>query len=566
MATQRSLTLAVLSLAAVLSLSGGVSADSISDPYQSDPLGLVAHYDLTSTNATGETPFEVWICDTHPDFVTPPEAVADAVQLLGGTVSDYWKQLSNGRWTVSFVSGGVVSQSDDPHGCVGAAGARSSGDNHAALVLRRSAYRHTGVAGWGSPGRWCYDRDAFFWCERDSTFPQNRRYALIVMSADGQLSLSTVLHEMGHAAGFPHSFTGLLPLSDQYREYDNFMDIMSGGSSREVMGTPAVNRYAAGWFEPSQVTVYRGGAGRVVLSADWSSTNSVQMVALPTDTPGLWLSLGARTHTPFDQVPVEGVEAYVIDQTGAVCPEPSRDTCWGASRSTTPYPVSPDDPVAHVVAVGQQITWRGVTIKTTQSTEEGFVVELSDGAQSLTGGAATRFADTAGSGHEADIELIAQLGITVGCATEPQPRFCPERPVTRAEMAAFLLRASGLDTMVPARTFAFSDVADDRWYTNYVHVIAELGIDTGTDGQWRPREPLTRLEMAYWLVGVFEHIEPAGSPRGLFGDVQPEHGAAVEGMYHTGVTRGCSTEPLLYCPDRSVTRAEMASFVIRALS
>ena len=290
------------------------------------------------------------------------------------------------------------------------------------------------------------------------------------------------------------------------------------------------------------------------------------MVAVPTETPGVWLSLGLRTHTSFDQVPVEGIEAYVIDQTGNACSEPSSGTCWGTSRSTTPYPVSPDNPVAHVVAVGQQITWQGVTIKTTERTTEGFVVELSDGTQTPTGGTARRFGDTAGSVHEADIETIAQMGITAGCATEPQPLFCPDRPVTRAEMAAFLLRATGLYTTVASRTFDFSDVPNDQWYTNYVHVIAELGIDTGTSGQWRPQKPLTRLEMAYWLVGMFEHIEPVADPRGLFEDVQVEHWHPVEGMYHTGVTRGCSAEPLLYCPDQSVTRAEMASFIVRALS
>ena len=147
---------------------------------------------------------------------------------------------------MGFVSGGVVSQSDHTHGCIGAAGAGSSGDNHAAFVLHRSAFGHTSGAGWGSPGAWCYDSNSFFWCHDESTFPQNSRYALVDMSADGQLSLLAVIHEMGHAAGLPHSFTGLLALSHPYREYDNFMDIMSGGSNLAVMGTPAVNRYAGG--------------------------------------------------------------------------------------------------------------------------------------------------------------------------------------------------------------------------------------------------------------------------------------------------------------------------------
>ena len=78
--------------------------------------------------------------------------------------------------------------------------------------------------------------------------------------------------------------------------------------------------------------------------------------------------------------------------------------------------------------------------------------------------------------------------------------------------------------------------------------------------------PLTRLEMAQWLNRMFDHITPATSPQGLFGDVDTEHWEVVEGLYHVGVTRGCSAQPLLYCPDQPITRAQMASFIIRALS
>ena len=41
------------------------------------------------------------------------------------------------------------------------------------------------------------------------------------------------------------------------------------------------------------------------------------------------------------------------------------------------------------------------------------------------------------------IEQFAQDGVTGGCSTSP-PRYCPDRPVTRAQMAVFLVRAFGL--------------------------------------------------------------------------------------------------------------------------
>jgi hypothetical protein len=48
------------------------------------------------------------------------------------------------------------------------------------------------------------------------------------------------------------------------------------------------------------------------------------------------------------------------------------------------------------------------------------------------------FSDTAGSVFEHDIAKLATAGITRGCTPS---RFCPEDPVTRQQMAAFLHRA-----------------------------------------------------------------------------------------------------------------------------
>ena len=175
------------------------------------------------------------------------------------------------------------------------------------------------------------------------------------------------------------------------------------------------------------------------------------------------------------------------------------------------------------------------------------------------------FVDVGGSGHREDIIRIAELGITQGCATEPEFRFCPEDHVTRAEMAAFLLRAVGQSDPQPSGANPFSDVADGVWYTNYAVVLAELGVDAGEGGVWRPDDPLTRLEMARWLTAMFDQISAVAGPEGLFGDVDATDWPVVEGLYEAGVTKGCSANPLLYCPDKPVTREQMASFIVRSL-
>jgi hypothetical protein len=48
------------------------------------------------------------------------------------------------------------------------------------------------------------------------------------------------------------------------------------------------------------------------------------------------------------------------------------------------------------------------------------------------------FTDVDGHFFEAEIASLASSGITSGCLTTS---YCPNRPVTRGEMAAFLIRA-----------------------------------------------------------------------------------------------------------------------------
>jgi len=53
------------------------------------------------------------------------------------------------------------------------------------------------------------------------------------------------------------------------------------------------------------------------------------------------------------------------------------------------------------------------------------------------------FVDDNGSIFEADIVKLATAGITLGCNPPDNDEFCPNDPVTRGQMAAFLHRALG---------------------------------------------------------------------------------------------------------------------------
>jgi hypothetical protein len=59
------------------------------------------------------------------------------------------------------------------------------------------------------------------------------------------------------------------------------------------------------------------------------------------------------------------------------------------------------------------------------------------------------FVDDEESIHEEAINAIAAVGVTLGCNPPDNDHFCPDEPVSRAQMASFLVRALGLDPIVP---------------------------------------------------------------------------------------------------------------------
>jgi len=57
----------------------------------------------------------------------------------------------------------------------------------------------------------------------------------------------------------------------------------------------------------------------------------------------------------------------------------------------------------------------------------------------------------------------------------------------------------------------------------------------------------------------------AATPTSIFADVPPAHWAHddIEALYRAGYVAGCATNPLLYCPDQTLDRAESSVFVLR---
>ena len=60
---------------------------------------------------------------------------------------------------------------------------------------------------------------------------------------------------------------------------------------------------------------------------------------------------------------------------------------------------------------------------------------------------------------------------------------------------------------------------------------------------------------------------PEAEPAGFVDvDASSVHAASIDALREAGITSGCGSEPLRYCPDKPVTRAQMASLLRRALN
>jgi len=174
------------------------------------------------------------------------------------------------------------------------------------------------------------------------------------------------------------------------------------------------------------------------------------------------------------------------------------------------------------------------------------------------------------------IEAFYASGITTGCGVSPLI-YCPENNVTRAAMAVFLLRAKyGAGYAPPPATHTFADlpVAGKEWQEAWVDQFYLEGITTGCGTGpliYCPENPVTRAAMAVFILRALEgssYTPPAASH--FFADL-PVAGKEwmepwVDELYRRGITTGCGTGPLIFCPENPVKRQAMAAFIVRAFN
>ncbi len=127
---------------------------------------------------------------------------------------------------------------------------------------------------------------------------------------------------------------------------------------------------------------------------------------------------------------------------------------------------------------------------------------------------------------------------------------------------------SSSSTLSNAYFYDFTDVPASSSQHGFVVKLFRNAVTSGCAGKlYCPNDPVTRAQMAVFLLRS-EHgsayVPPAATGT-VFADVSASAFAAawIERLYVEGITGGCSTSPLLYCPSASVTRAQMAVFLLK---
>lgn len=165
-----------------------------------------------------------------------------------------------------------------------------------------------------------------------------------------------------------------------------------------------------------------------------------------------------------------------------------------------------------------------------------------------------------------DITWLAGQGITRGCNPPANTLFCPVDPVTRGQMAAFLVRA-----------LHYTDDGGGNLFVDDDGSVFEADIDRlGTAGVTRgcnpplndrfcPDELVTRGQMAAFLARAFK-LTDLGMSDLFVDDNGSIFEADIDKLGATGVSRGCNP-PVndRFCPDEPVTREQMAAFIHRAV-
>jgi hypothetical protein len=160
------------------------------------------------------------------------------------------------------------------------------------------------------------------------------------------------------------------------------------------------------------------------------------------------------------------------------------------------------------------------------------------------------------------VEILLHRGITSGCGGAA---YCPSSATTREQMAVFVLVARQGAGYVPppCGTPIFADVPASSPFCRWIEELARRGVVSGCGGaNYCPSAPVSREQMAVFVLRTLDPgLNPPACTTPIFTDVPAGSPFCrwIEELVRRGVVSGCA--PGAYCPASAVTREQMGVFL-----
>ena len=173
------------------------------------------------------------------------------------------------------------------------------------------------------------------------------------------------------------------------------------------------------------------------------------------------------------------------------------------------------------------------------------------------------FVDDDGNTHEGAIEGIAAVGVTKGCNPPFQDRYCPNGTVDRGAVAAFLRRAMNLPASATDHFVDDDDSIFEADINAIAEAGITKGCNPPMNDRFCPNDTLNRGQMAALLRRAL-NLPASGADR-FVDDDGSIFETDINAIAAAGVTKGCNPPAnSRFCPQDTVQRDAMASFLSRA--
>jgi hypothetical protein len=350
--------------------------------FPQDTYGLIAGGVEARRYSVGTDRIAVVVCARSGALLSPTQMgqVSSALDAVAG----FYQRLSRGAYQPVYTVLGQMAlpagYSDD--GCFTAgAGMIPAHQYDGALFVRDTPSGTATAYGLAGPGVTCEDAAC-----APLTYPDNSRDGLITLNTliggvgpDLPVTKSpysfVVAHEFGHMLDWPHTYTGVGGCWGG--QYDNPIDLLSrpagpgtcpsGSFSTAPIRTVALNRYAAGWLDPSLVRMHDVSGTTYTLGS--AGSGAPELLVVRSADGAAYTSLEIRVGGVGDDdqtLGVAGVAVHRVDQRGAgTCLTVQLfgvDYCGGLARREQPWGPggAVPDSDQHVLLVGQSVDLGGV--------------------------------------------------------------------------------------------------------------------------------------------------------------------------------------------------------------